>query len=486
MYNIAILDDEIGIIDSVSVVLKRSGYKYTGYTNQKEAIESIIHGDFDLLILDYMMDGMHGNEVVEEIRKFNKELYILLLTGHKDIAPPIETLKQLDIQGYCEKSDKFDQLILLIESALKSISQLSTIKKYKDSLDRILNVIPQIYQLQPVANILEKILTGIIPIVNSENAFILIDNINNTSNGGNKSIFRGIGKFNVDIDIFMSMLNPILIENIGYSRSTGKNYVFHENYILPLSDEQNKVIGVMYVETNRFGEGEKLLEIYKRQAAASISNAFLHSLVNMKNEELNKTYDDLKSRYIDVIEALRLAVDAKDARTLGHSDRVAHYSVIIGEALGLSTSEIASLRLGGIFHDIGKIGTSDSILFKPSKLNDIEYEEIKLHTIKGANILSAVSMFKEIVPTVKCHHEWIDGSGYPCGLKGNEIPLHARIVSIAEAFDDMITEKTFKTKLTLEEAQAELELASGTQFDTNVLEVFLKIIEENPAILKIK
>ena len=127
---IIVVDDEQGIVDSLSILLKRSGYDFTGLTNPLEAIERVRNEHFDMMILDFMMDPIHGDEVVEEIRKFNKDLYILLLTGHKDLAPPLETIKRLEIQGYCEKSDKFDQLLLLIESGIKSIEQMNTCLLY--------------------------------------------------------------------------------------------------------------------------------------------------------------------------------------------------------------------------------------------------------------------------------------------------------------------------------------------------------------------
>ena len=133
-YKIIAVDDEEGIIDSLSIFLKRSGYEFTGVTNPVEAIERIRSEHFDLMILDFIMTPIHGDQVVEEIRKFNKELYILLLTGHKDLAPPLETIKRLDIQGYCEKSDKFDQLLLLIESGIKSIKQVREIKRINEEL----------------------------------------------------------------------------------------------------------------------------------------------------------------------------------------------------------------------------------------------------------------------------------------------------------------------------------------------------------------
>lgn len=133
-YKIIVVDDEVGILDSLSVFLKKSGYDLVGITNPIEAIERIKNEHFDLMVLDFLMAPIHGDQVVEEVRKFNKDLYILLLTGHKDLAPPLETIKRLDIQGYCEKSDKFDQLLLLIESGIKAISQMNLIKEINQEL----------------------------------------------------------------------------------------------------------------------------------------------------------------------------------------------------------------------------------------------------------------------------------------------------------------------------------------------------------------
>ena len=144
-YKIIAVDDEQGIVDSLSIFLKRTGYQFTGVTDPMEAIERVRNEHFDLMILDFIMTPFHGDQVVEEIRKFNKDLYILLLTGHKDLAPPLETIKRLDIQGYCEKSDKFDQLLLLIESGIKSIKQMNEIKHINDKLTDTYDKLEQAY-----------------------------------------------------------------------------------------------------------------------------------------------------------------------------------------------------------------------------------------------------------------------------------------------------------------------------------------------------
>ncbi|MCX8132273.1 MAG: DUF3369 domain-containing protein [Clostridia bacterium] len=476
-YKIAILDDETGIIDSVSLLLKRAGYGFKGFNDPFEALEELRNEHYDIIILDYLMDIMHGDEVVEKIREFDQGIYILLLTGHKDIAPPLETLKKLDIQGYCEKSDNFDQLILLIESGVKSVSQMRRIRKFEDGLNKILQAVPKIYQLKPISSILEEILVGIMPLVNSKNAFILDDTNSSNNDNERKGIFKGIGKFDVSLDEFMSMINPDFLANIGYARESGKVVNLKEGAIFPLVNEFQKAMGVIYIETSELGEGIQLLDLYSKQAASSLSNAFLHSLVNMKNEELNKTYEELKTRYMDTIEVLRLAVDAKDVYTRGHSDRVAYYAERIGKAFGMPEEELEKLRLGGVFHDVGKIGTADDILFKTESLDDREYDEVKKHTLKGAHILSAVSMFKEVIPLIKCHHERVDGKGYPDRLKGEEIPFLARILSVADAFDAMTSDRLYRSKLNLEEAKMQLVEASGTQFDSCIVNKFIKLLD---------
>ena len=475
-FKILVVDDEIGIIDSLSVVLKRSGYSFTGVIDPLDAIERVKNEHFDLMILDYLMYPIHGDKVVETIREFNTELYILLLTGHKDLAPPLETIRALEIQGYCEKSDRFDQLLLLVESGIKSISQMRTIKKFRDGLNRILQAVPKIYQLQPIGSILEDILSEIMPLVDSENAFILVDESMDLE-ASNKSIFKGIGKYKAEINYFMEMLSPNLMEHIGFARISKQLVKLEQGVIIPLINEYHQAIGVIYVESKNIDEGLKLLEIYSNQAASSINNAFLHSLVNVKNDELNRTYEQLKMRYMDTIEALRQAVDAKDFYTRGHSDRVAYYAVKVGATLGLSVTELETLRISGIFHDVGKIGTADDILLKTDRLDERELLEIQKHPLKGARILSAVSMFRDVVPVVKCHHERIDGTGYPEGLVRDQIPMLARIISVSDAFDAMMSDRLYRSKLNLEEARQQLINGAGSQFDERVVTNFIKLVD---------
>lgn len=476
-----IIDDEQGIIDSIQALLNRNGYWCIGFTDPLSGLNELMHTHYDLLILDYFMQPIHGEEVVERIRKKDAELYILLLTGYKDLAPPISTIKSLDIQAYCEKSDRLDQLQLLVESGIKSISQMRTIQQFRDGLQSILGSVPKIYQLQPIGSILEEILIQLLPMANSTDAFILVDDIPEqelqTEKSAQKSIFKGIGKYNVEIDEFTELLSHELMEAIGRARTDMNVVQLPDGIIIPLGNDANASIGVIYVSSIDADEGIKLLQIYANQAASSINNAFLHSLVNTKNEELNNTYAQLKIRYMDTIEVLRLSVDAKDEYTRGHSDRVSAYAIKIGERLDLHPDEIEKLRISGIFHDIGKIGTADDILLKKQALDKAEFDQVKQHPIKGAMILSAVSMFQDIVPIVRHHHEYYDGNGYPDGVKGDEIELNARIIAVADAFDAMMSDRHYRKHLSLESAKEQLIKGAGTQFDANVVQALLDVLE---------
>ena len=326
-YKIIAIDDDPGILDSLNVVLRRNGYSLVTFTNPVDALEELKNNHYDLLLLDFIMSPLHGDQVVAEIRKFDKDLYILLLTGHKDLAPPLDTIKQLDIQGYCEKSDKFDQLLLLIESGLKAIEQRKTISE-----------------------------------------------------------------------------------------------------------------------------------------------------MNLQLEDAN---DKLKKSYLDIVQSLRATVEAKDSYTRGHSDRVSAYSVLLGKYLKLSDTELETLKIGGLFHDVGKIGIPDTILLKNGKLTDEEYAEIKKHPQIGVDILGDSDMFKDIIPFVKYHHERFDGRGYPEGLSGENIPYIARIAAVADSFDAMSSRRVYRDSLPTPVVREEIFKNLGTQFDPEIGTVFLDIIDNH-------
>ena len=169
----------------------------------------------------------------------------------------------------------------------------------------------------------------------------------------------------------------------------------------------------------------------------------------------------------------------KNPYTRGHSDRVSEYSVLIGKKLGLDEKTLHILKIGGLFHDIGKIGIPDSILLKESKLSDEEYSQIKNHPMIGVHMLGDAAIFTDILPIVKHHHERYDGRGYPSQLVGEDIPYVARIAAVADTFDAMTSKRSYRDSLPIDVVRAEIERCSGTQFDPNIAKVFLDIMDNN-------
>ena len=179
----------------------------------------------------------------------------------------------------------------------------------------------------------------------------------------------------------------------------------------------------------------------------------------------------------ETILAFAEAIGVRDLYTMGHSERVAEYSRLVAQNMGLSPKEQDAVYFAGIVHDIGKIGVPENILNKPSFLDAVEFDVIKMHPYIGAQILRHVSFLEDISLIVAAHHEMFDGSGYPMGLKGEKIPLASRIISVADAFEAMMADRSYRKALPFEVAIEELKKGAGTQFDPEVVEQFLNLLE---------
>ncbi|KOA19726.1 cyclic di-GMP phosphodiesterase response regulator RpfG [Clostridium homopropionicum DSM 5847] len=230
---------------------------------------------------------------------------------------------------------------------------------------------------------------------------------------------------------------------------------------------KDKTLGVISISNSNNiiydSEDLKLLNAIATQAAIALDNTNL--------------YDSIRDTFLQTIEALIETIEKKDSYTAGHARRVAVYSISIGEELGLNRSEITQVRLAALLHDIGKIGIQDKILLKNSRLTGEEYEVIKKHPVFGAEILENIDQLKDVVPSVRGHHERYDGKGYPDGKKGTEIPLIARIIAVADAFDAMTSHRPYISNKEKEQALNEIYKNINTQFDPVVVEAFLKRVK---------
>lgn len=263
---------------------------------------------------------------------------------------------------------------------------------------------------------------------------------------------------------------PMLINNVSAEGLTdpASGTGVRSSLCVPLKVKDAK-LGVLSVSDKLSGEAFDdsdldMLVTLASQIAITLNNA--------------KLYEELEASYLAAVRALANSLDAKDAYTAGHSERVAWYSVEIGREMNLAAMDLKNLHIGALLHDIGKIGISESIINKSTRLTEDEFKLIKTHPARGAAIIEPAKFLKEKIPLIKYHHERYDGKGYPDGLAADSIPKLARIVCVADSFDAMTSKRAYRDNIGQEAAVTELKRCSGSQFDPSVVEAFLKVLAD--------
>jgi HD-GYP domain-containing protein (c-di-GMP phosphodiesterase class II) len=263
---------------------------------------------------------------------------------------------------------------------------------------------------------------------------------------------------------------PLVIHDVQsdhrFSKSVDEKSTFiTRNMVCVPLKKKDKIIGALQVINKRQGffdeEDKDALTALANQVAIAIENANL--------------FQELKQAFYYTAMALAEAIEIRDPYTGGHTKRVMDYSITIGKAMGLSRKELEHLELAAILHDVGKIGVKDNILLKKGKLSPEELAEMVRHTRYGAEILNHFRHLSDVALGVKGHHERFDGKGYPDRLCGEEIPLIARIIAVADSFDAMTTDRPYRKAVDLEMAFEELRSNIGTQFDKKVVEAFIRV-----------
>ena len=272
---------------------------------------------------------------------------------------------------------------------------------------------------------------------------------------------------------------PQEAENLLLMLQQKSSLVHGNQLLLPIVDRNELQVGLFSITLKEPPKHDQiqLMEIFIHQTASALSNARLHALLQDTNGQLNAAYDQLQSSYLEMVSTIRKIVDAKDPYTRGHSDRVSYYAAHLARYMGKDEEFCERIRIAGLFHDIGKLSIPDAILMKPGRLTDEEFQVIKSHPGNGAELLSVVTLFQPLIPTILSHHERIDGRGYPNALHGDEIPEEARIVAVADTFDAMTSNRHYRKALTFQQALAELERCRGTQLDSAMVDAFCRMVQ---------
>lgn len=259
--------------------------------------------------------------------------------------------------------------------------------------------------------------------------------------------------------------SPLLINDLASDKRFSWTSDFARQLIAVPLQRQEQLLGCIFGLDKHHGDFDsvdsKLLNSIANESAIYLENAML--------------FEDVRDLMMGVLHSLTSAVDAKDAYTCGHSERVALLSRRLAEELKLPEERIQRIYMAGILHDVGKIGVPEAVLHKAGKLTSEEFDQMKKHPQIGARILSDIKQVEDLIPGVLHHHERYDGKGYPAGLSGEDIPLMGRIICIADCFDAMTSNRTYRRALPLEVAMIEVRRCAGTQFDPAMAEAFLRI-----------
>ncbi len=286
--------------------------------------------------------------------------------------------------------------------------------------------------------------------------------------GSGFDLVRRVKSYDADVDVVMVTGVVDLATAIGSIREGASDYVTK-----PFNIEEVRVVIERTLEKRRLILENRAYQQTLEDRVASRTREVLE-----QKQKIEVLYQDLQGAYESTLQALVTALDFRDNETQGHSSRVVEYAVLIARRMGIDGAQLDWMRQGAILHDVGKIGVPDAILKKPGKLSPEEWEEMKKHPEMGYQMLKHIHFLEPALDIVLCHQERWDGSGYPRGLKGEEIPLGARIFAVVDTFDAMTSDRPYRPALSILTARDEVRKFSGVQFDPRTAEVFLSFDEE--------
>jgi response regulator RpfG family c-di-GMP phosphodiesterase len=470
---ILVVDDEKVIRDMLADFLGMEGYAVHTAEDGSAALSELSRGHFDLVLSDLKMPRMGGIALLDQMGQIAPDAVTVIMTGFGTVETAIDAMKR-GAYDYVLKPFKLDEVVHVVQRGIEKQRMAAENLRLREAVS-LYKVSEAIAASLSLDQVLETVAESCLQEVRADLVSTWLDD----GQGGfferqhlvGPGVADGAALGRIEPEKVLAHLeqDPQLLEQ----GDKGRRF-FGAPAELPLQSMiaaplrvQKRTLGFValasFTRGRRFDEGQrKLLSIVASRAAAAIENARL--------------YEDLQATFQQTIEGLAKAIDKMDRYTAGHSDRVATYAVFLALKLGLGTDEIEIVRQSALMHDIGKIGCVLN-LNKPGKLTSDEYEVFKRHPGFGRDILEPIKFLHPLVPGVHLHHERWDGRGYPLRLKGPDIPLIARIISVADTYDAMTSDRSYRRALPHEVAVAEIERCSGTQFDPDVAETFTSHLE---------
>jgi response regulator RpfG family c-di-GMP phosphodiesterase len=473
---ILVVDDEEVIRDILADFLAMEGFEVRTAPNGEHALAELTRGHYDLVLSDLKMPKMGGIELLEAIAQHAPQVVTIIMTGFGTVETAIDAMKR-GAYDYIMKPFKMEEVVHTVRRGLerKKLSAENLRLKEALSLYKVSEAIAASLSLEEV---MRNVTDAALHEVDADAVVVLLDDNHGSfferarmmhPHFASPVAETGLGELSYAAlgEHFMSEKKLRAHGERGLRYFTTAPELSLASMLVTQLTMSGRTIGYLaamsFTAKKLFEEGQrKLLSIVSDRAAAAIENA--------------KLYEDLKATFSQTIKGLASAIDKMDRYTAGHSSRVAAYAQVLAIKLGLPPDEVEIVRQSALMHDIGKIGCVMN-LNKPGILTDREYDIFKRHPSFGRDIIEPIEFLSPLIPGVHFHHERWDGQGYPLGLAKQEIPLIARIISVADAYDAMTSDRAYRRAMPHSVTMNEIHSCAASQFDPTVTAEFGEAIE---------
>jgi response regulator RpfG family c-di-GMP phosphodiesterase len=480
-WKLLIVDDEEDVHKVTSLVL--GGFTFSGreieliscYTRAEAEQVLKNTSDIAIVLLDVVMEEDDaGLRLVRYIREElrNPIVRIILRTGQPGQAPEAKIVIQYDINDYKSKTElTAEKLITAIVSSLRSYRDIVTIDRSRKGLEKIINASATIFELQSLKNFVSGVLIQLVSILRLEkDAFYChASGLTAASLDGELRIMAATGKYNSElIDKRVKDVVEAEVYELIWKALSGRHTIFDSNHYVAYFRSKNGAENIVYLERSEAMHAweKDLIDIFCSNVAIAYENIYLSQELEESQKEIIITLGEI--------------VDNRSHETQNHVKRVGEYCKFIARKFGMDDSQAEVLRVASALHDIGKLAIPDAILQKPGKLTEEEFDLIKKHSILGGDMLrySKRNILKPAGIIALQHHERFDGSGYPTGIKGNEIHIYSRITAVADVFDALTTDRVYRRALPINEVIEYFRSESGRQFDPLLVQVVIDYTDE--------
>ena len=518
---VLVVDDEPNICDLLEELLARQDYVIETCLNGQEAMAKIKSSGYDMVISDLKMPGINGIELIRAVKAESPDTATVLVTGFATVETAVEALR-FGADDYVTKPFNIEELRKVVSRGLEtrrlrqqnnelvdllrsantelsrhknelkhevvrtSESLLSTNRRLEQrvqQLHAIMKVTEAITSILDLGRLLDFCLKLIGREMEVENSSIMLTQPGGQTlvvkasygpradkvMGGERNLGDGVAGWVAEYK--EALLVSDVSDNPVFATEFTEEYAGKSFLCVPLV-LQERSLGVLNLTGKTNGEpfteaDRDFVLAIAGQIAVAIENASL--------------YDTIQQNSFSAVQALAESLEARDPYTSGHSSRVTDYAVRVAKTLGVSHTSLQTLRYAARLHDIGKLGINEATLHKNAGLSDDEWGMIREHPVKGERIVQWLGFLDRAKPIVRHHHERWDGSGYPDGLKGEEIPFLTRILSVADCYDAMTSQRPYRGAMSHPDALAELETGKSKQFDPAVVQQFAQVVVNGPA-----